>query len=55
MFVNLVSPQWFEIFGTRVIGGRDFTADRLGAPPVVIVNEAFARKFTNGRTPWAPG
>lgn len=52
VFVNLVSPQWFETFGTRVIGGRDFTAaDRLGAPPVVIVNEAFARKFTNGQNP----
>ena len=38
--------------GTPVLAGRDFDArDRLGAPPVVIVNEALARKFFNGASP----
>ena len=50
--VNLVSPDFFKTMGTRVIGGRDFTAaDRRGAPDVVIVNEAFAKKFFNGQNP----
>jgi predicted permease len=52
VFVNFVSPGWFEAYGTRLIGGRDITdADRAGAPHVVIVNEAFARKFTPGSNP----
>ena len=50
--VNLVSPDFFKTMGTRVIAGRDFTAaDRRGAPDVVIVNEAFAKKFFNGQNP----
>jgi putative ABC transport system permease protein len=49
---NLVSPGWFEAYQTRLIAGRDFLAtDRHGAPNVVIVNEAFARKFTGGANP----
>lgn len=52
VYVNLVSPGWFQTFGTRFLGGRDFTdRDTKSAPHVVIVNEAFARKFTNGANP----
>jgi len=41
-----VSPDWFRTYGVRLAGGRDFnSSDRLGAPPVVIVNRAFARRF----------
>ena len=49
---NLISPEWFRTLGTRLLAGRDFTTrDRSGAQPVVIVNEAFARKFMNGPNP----
>jgi putative ABC transport system permease protein len=52
VYVNLVSPGWFQTFGTRMLGGRDFNdRDSKAAPQVVIVNEAFARKFTNGANP----
>ena len=52
VYVNLVSPGWFQTFGTRFLGGRDFNdRDTKSAPHVVIVNEAFARKFTNGANP----
>jgi len=52
VFVNLVSPDWFQTFGTRFLGGRDFTdRDTKSGPHVVIVNEAFARRFTNGGNP----
>ena len=45
-WVNGVSPGWFDTFGMRLIGGRDFDAhDSAGAPPVMIVNESFARRF----------
>ena len=47
-----VSPGWFETFGTRLLAGRDFDArDRAGAGPVVIVNEAFAKRYLNGAPP----
>jgi putative ABC transport system permease protein len=52
VFVNLVSPEWFKTYGTRMIAGRDFTPeDRQGSQHVIIVNEAFARKFTGGQNP----
>ena len=52
VYVNLISPGWFQTFGTGMLGGRDFTGrDTKGAQHVVIVNEAFARKFTDGQNP----
>ena len=47
-----VSPGWFQTFGTRLLAGRDFDSnDRRGATSVVVVNEAFARRYFDGRTP----
>jgi predicted permease len=43
-------PDYFRTLGIALIRGRDFTpADGLAAPPVVVVNAAFARRF------WADG
>jgi putative ABC transport system permease protein len=43
---SVVSPAYFETFGIRLVKGRAFTErDRAGALPVVIVNEAFVRRF----------
>jgi putative ABC transport system permease protein len=50
--VNLVSPGWFRTLGTRIVAGREFRdADRAGTSPVVVVNEAFVRKFLNSSNP----
>jgi predicted permease len=50
--VNLVSPGWFNTLGTPIVAGREFTdGDRTGAPPVVVVNQAFVRKFLKGASP----
>jgi hypothetical protein len=52
ILTNPVSPDWFRTFGTRILAGRDFNAgDRIGAPNVAIVNEAFARRYLGGATP----
>jgi predicted permease len=49
---NFVTPGWFAAYGTTVRIGRDFTVrDTAEAPPVVIVNEAFAHAIIRGRFP----
>ncbi len=47
--VNFVGPGYFSAIGLSVLTGREFTlADDAGGPKVVLVNEAFARKFHLG-------
>ena len=49
---NVVTPNWFETFGTPLLAGRDFTdRDRGGTPLVAIVNQTLAQKFLNGANP----
>jgi len=49
---NAITPGWLTTFGTPLVAGRDIgTGDRKGAPPVVLVNETFAKKFLNGANP----
>jgi len=46
---SFVSPKYFETVRTPLVLGRDFTEhDDADAPPVVIVNQEFARKFYGG-------
>ena len=47
---NVIGPAYFQTLGMPLIAGREFTrADTMGAPKVVIVNEAFAKKFNLSR------
>ncbi len=44
--INMVGPGYFRTLGIPLVAGREFSdTDEAGAPPVAIVNEAFARKF----------
>ncbi|HYE16707.1 MAG TPA: ABC transporter permease [Pyrinomonadaceae bacterium] len=46
---NFVTPKYFETLRTPLVAGRDFTdRDNADAPPVVIVNQEFARRFYGG-------
>lgn len=43
---NFIAPKYFETLQTRLVAGREFSdRDTTGAPGVVIVNQAFARKI----------
>src|SRR5690606_20591940 len=45
-YMNEVSDRYFATMGTRILTGREFDeSDTPGAPPVVVVNEAFALHF----------
>jgi putative ABC transport system permease protein len=42
---RVATPDYFRTMGISIVRGRGFTdQDKAGAPPVAIVNEAFARK-----------
>jgi|SRR5579871_2962572 len=45
-----VSPGWLQTMKIPLLGGRDFRPDDL-FPKVAIVNETFARRFFDGRSP----
>ena len=45
-------PGYFKTMGTAFLAGRDFDErDRLGAPRVAIVNQAFARRIFGDQSP----
>jgi predicted permease len=47
---NMIGPGYFRTLGIPLVSGREFTrADNAGSPKVIIVNEAFVKKFNLGR------
>jgi putative ABC transport system permease protein len=49
---NATTPGWLETMGIPLRGGRDFSdRDRVGSPPVAIVNDAFVRRYLIGQLP----
>ncbi len=49
---NVITPDWFATYGTRLVAGRDFDErDRLSSPPVAMVNETFVRRLLQGASP----
>jgi len=49
---DFADANYFATLGIRLVQGRPFTeADRDGAAPVAIVNEALARRFWGGESP----
>ncbi|HEY3884656.1 MAG TPA: ABC transporter permease, partial [Vicinamibacterales bacterium] len=48
--IEYVSPNFFAALDQRVVEGRDFTAaDQSSDRPVAIVNEAFSRRYLDGK------
>lgn len=49
---NAVSPGYFATHGTRLLSGRDFLpTDKVGSPRVIVVNQAFARRYVPSGDP----
>jgi predicted permease len=49
---TVVSPGYFDLLKIRLLEGRDFTeTDDRNTQPVLIVNQAFARRFYDGTSP----
>ena len=47
---EMVTPNYFETMGTRLVRGRDFNSgDQANSPWGVVVNEAFARQHWPGQ------
>jgi putative ABC transport system permease protein len=50
--VRMVTPEFFETFGIRMVQGRALTdRDGVSAQRVAVVNERFVRLFLDGRDP----
>ena len=50
--VNYIAEDYFRTLRTPVIQGREFNdRDTAMSPKVVVVNEAFARRYCQGRSP----
>lgn len=50
--LRIASPDYFDALGLRKTAGRFFgTADHSNAPPVVLINEAMARRCFPGANP----
>ena len=49
---NYVTWRFFDVFRISIVRGRAFTErDNAGAPPVVIINEAMARRYWKDANP----
>ena len=50
--LDLVGPGYFSTLGVPIVLGREILeSDHAGAPKVCVINEAFAKRFFNGRNP----
>ncbi len=49
---DLITPGWLAAYGTSIRAGRDIDDhDRVSTQPVILVNEAFVRRFFPERNP----
>ena len=51
-WMNEIGPGYFRKMGIPLVAGRELSeSDNLGAPKVAVINEEFARRYLQGRSP----
>ena len=51
-FTNIITPRYFDVFGIRLLRGRDFSdQDTKAGLPVAIISTAMARLYFGDRDP----
>src|SRR5688572_26513669 len=50
-YYQIAMTGYFETMGIRLLEGRGFNEGDASGPPVVVVNEALAKRFYPGRSP----
>jgi putative ABC transport system permease protein len=49
---NYVTPRFFDVFRIPIVAGRAFTErDNAAGPPVVVINQAMAKRFWKNENP----
>jgi putative ABC transport system permease protein len=49
---QVVSPDYFQTMGIRLVAGRDFgDHDNARSPPVIVISDSIARRFFGDRDP----
>jgi len=49
---NYVTPRFFDVFRIPIVAGRAFTErDNAAGPPVVLINQAMAKRFWKNQNP----
>jgi putative ABC transport system permease protein len=52
LYMNRVSPKYFQTVGTALLAGRDFNDyDRQNTPQVMVINESAAHQFFGAASP----
>ena len=52
VYTNAISPGWFDVYNIPVVAGRGLReTDTLGTTPIVVVNDAFRRRFFANSNP----
>jgi putative ABC transport system permease protein len=52
IIIEAINPSWFQTLHVPLLAGREFTeADKAGAPNVVVVNQALARRYWPNQNP----
>ena len=49
-YYQVTMPGYFDAMGIRILEGRGFTDGDVNGPPVVVVNEALAKRFYPGKS-----
>ena len=50
-FMRLVTAQYFDAMGMRIVGGRSFSEPGHAAYPELVVNQEFVRRYFAGTNP----